>query len=374
MNKVLSPAELQPSVAQNLTPAISVAATPMPARKRRRPLLMLAGLVVIGVAGWYGVQWWQAGRFLVSTDDAYVGGNVTPLAPRVAGHIDQILVEDNQHVEAGQLVIRIDDRSFKAALEHAQASVQQQQSALDNLHAQISLQNSVIEQAEADLEAKSAAAVFTAQDAKRYEVLASTRAGSQQDAERSFAADGQAKASVAASRAGLAAAKQQLDVLNTQISEATAAVAAAKADVDTAQLDLGFTEIRSPIDGIIGNRLAQVGTYVSPGSYLLTIVPASGLWVDANFKEDQLRHMADGQPATVYTDIAPDEPLKGHVTSLGPATGAIFSVIPPQNATGNFTKIVQRVPVRITIDQDQAQKVALRPGLSTAVTVDTASH
>lgn len=367
MNKVLSAAELQPAQ----PPVVQI---PAPAKKRRKPWLTLAAVIVVGAAGWYGFEWWQAGRFLVSTDDAYVGGNVTPLAPRVAGHIDQILVEDNRHVAAGQLIIRIDDRPFKAALEHAQASVQQQQSALDNLRAQISLQNSVIEQAEADLEAKSAAATFTAQDAKRYEVLASTRAGTQQDAQRSLAADGQAKATVAASRAGLAAARQQLDVLNTQIAEATAAVAAAKADVDTAELDLGFTEIRSPIDGVVGNRLAQVGSYVSPGSYLLTIVPASGLWVDANFKEDQLRDMTDGQAATVYTDIAPDAPLKGHVTSLGPATGAIFSVIPPQNATGNFTKIVQRVPVRITIDPDQAQKVALRPGLSTTVTVDTASR
>jgi len=366
MNKVLSPAELQqPSAIQ----------VPPPAPKsRRKPLLLLGALIAIGVAGWYGVQWWQVGRFLVSTDDAYVGGNVTPLAPRVAGHIDQILVEDNQHVAAGQLVMRIDARPFQAALERAQASVQQKQSALGNLRAQISLQNSLIAQAQADLEAKAAAAVFTAQDAKRYEVLASAKTGSQQDAQKSAAADGQAQASVIAARAALAASRQQLDVLNTQIEEATAEVAAAKADLDTAELDLGFTEVRSPIDGVVGNRLAQVGTYVSPGSYLLTIVPSSGLWVDANFKEDQLRDMSDGQVATVYADVAPDKPLKGHITSLGPATGAIFSVIPPQNATGNFTKIVQRVPVRITIDPEQAQKVALRPGLSTVVTVDTRSH
>lgn len=367
MNKVLSAAELQPAQP-------SAVQVPVPAKNRRKPFVMLGAAIVIGAAGWYGFQWWQAGRFLVSTDDAYVGGNVTPLAPRVAGHIDEILVEDNQHVAAGQLIIRIDDRPFKAAVERAQASVQQQQSALDNLHAQVSLQNSLIEQAQADLDAKSAAATFTTQDTQRYAVLASTKAGTQQDAQRSLAADSQAKASVAASRAGLAAARQQLDVLNTQISEASAAVSAAKADLDTAELNLGFTQIRAPIDGLVGNRLAQVGTYVSPGSYLLTIVPESGLWVDANFKEDQLRSMADGQTATVYTDIAPDAPLKGHVSSLGPATGAIFSVIPAQNATGNFTKIVQRVPVRITIDPDQARKVALRPGLSTVVTVDTASH
>jgi membrane fusion protein (multidrug efflux system) len=367
MNKVLSAAELQPAQP-------SVVPIPAPTKNRRKPLIVLGAAIAIGAAGWYGVQWWQANRFVVSTDDAYVGGNVTPLAPRVAGHVDALLVEDNQHVAAGQLIIRIDDRPFKAAVEHAQAAVRQQQSALDNLHAQLSLQNSLIDQAQADLDAKSAAAVFSAQDARRYEVLASTKAGSQQDAQRSLAADDQARASVAASRAGLAAARQQLDVLNTQIAEATAAVSAARADLDTAELDLDFTQVRAPIDGVIGNRLAQVGTYVSPGSYLLTIVPDKGLWVDANFKEDQLRHMADGQAATVYTDVAPDVPLKGHVTSLGPATGAIFSVIPPQNATGNFTKIVQRVPVRIAIDADQAQKVALRPGLSTVVTVDTASR
>jgi membrane fusion protein (multidrug efflux system) len=367
MNKALSQAEqaeLKSSLVQG----------PAPRKRRRRALPLLGLLVVIGAAGWYGVQWWEVGRFLETTDDAYVGGNVTPLATRVAGHIEQILVEDNQHVVAGQPLVRIDDRPFKAALAHAEAAVQQQQAALDNLRARVSLQNWVIQQAAADLDVKNAAAVFSTQDAKRYQALATTRAGSQQDAQRSSATNVQAKASVVAARATLAAAKQQLDVLNTQISEAAAAVAAAEADRETARLNLGFTEIRAPIDGIVGNRLAEIGSYVSAGSYLLTVVPASGLWIDANFKEDQLRHMADGQTATIYADIAPDKPLKAHITSLGPATGAIFSVIPPQNATGNFTKIVQRVPVRITIDQDQARDVALRPGLSTVVTVDTRAY
>ncbi len=360
MNKPVSTAELQP-------PSVEQRAAP----KRRRLVFVAVALVAIAAGGRYGMQWWQVGRFMESTDDAYVGGNVTPLAPRVAGHIDEILVEDNQRVAAGQLLIRIDPRPFRAAVEHAEASVQQQQSALDNLRARLALQESTIQQAEADLEARSAAAVFAAQDARRYQLLASSNNGSEQNAQKTSAADNQARATVAAARAALAGARQQLDVLNAQISEAGASIAAAKADLETARLNLGFTEIRSPIDGVIGNRAAQVGAFVSPGSYLLTIVPAAGLWVDANFKEDQLGHMVDGQAATVVADIAPDQPLKGHITSLAPATGAIFSVIPPQNATGNFTKIVQRVPVRITIDQDQAQKVALRPGLSTVVTIDT---
>ena len=322
------------------------------------------------IAGWYGLRWWQVGRFLETTDDAYVGGNVTALSPRIAGHIDELLVEDNQLVKAGQLLIRIDPRPFTAALERAEANVQQQQSALEDLRARIVLQRSVIQQAEADLDAKSAAAVFTAQDARRYQVLASTNNGSEQNAQKTSAADNQAKASVAAARAALDAARHQVDVLDAQISEAKASLAAAQADRDTARLNLSFTEIRSPIDGFVGNRAAQLGAYVSPGSYVLTIVPVSGLWVDANFKEDQLRRMLEGQAATVIVDVAPDQPLKGHVTSLAPATGAVFSIIPPQNATGNFTKIVQRVPVRITIDRDQAQNCALRPGLSTVVTVD----
>jgi len=186
MNKVLSAAELQPAQP-------SVVQIPAPAKSRRKPLVMLGAAIAIGVAGWYGFQWWQAGRFLMSTDDAYVGGNVTPLAPRVAGISIRFSSRTNQHVDAGQLIIRIDDRPFKAAVDRARASVQQQQSALDNLHAQVALQNSLIEQAEADLDAKSAAATFTTQDAQRYAVLASAKTGSQQDAQRSLAADGQAR-------------------------------------------------------------------------------------------------------------------------------------------------------------------------------------
>jgi len=179
---------------------------------------------------------------------------------------------------------------------------------------------------------------------------------------------------VASAQAAHAAANQQLSVLAASIDEAAAAVAQAQADLQTARLNLGYAEIRSPISGYVGNRAARVGAYVSQGTYLLSIVPAHGLWVDANFKEDQLARMQPGQPATIAADTLPGHVFHGHVLSVAPATGAVFSVIPPENATGNFTKIVQRVPVRIALDDEDASLGRIRPGLSTVATVDTRSQ
>ncbi|RFB76578.1 HlyD family secretion protein [Methylovirgula sp. 4M-Z18] len=358
MNKAVSEAEVQ------------AGAVPLPAKKRsRKPLLVLTVAAVVAGGIWYGDQWWQVGRWQETTDDAYVGGDATALSPHVAGHIAEVLVEDNQAVSKGQLLVRIDARLFQAALDRAQANVKEQQATLDNLNARLTLQLSSIKQAEADLVAKKAEAVFTAQDAKRYLALASSNAGSEQNAQKAAVADQQAQAAIDASEAGLAAANQQLKVLGTQIEEAQANLAVAQADLETARLNLGYTEVRAPIDGYIGNRAARVGAYVADGGYLLTIIPSSGLWIDANFKEDQLERMKPGQSTMVVADVAPGHTLQGHVVSVAPATGAVFSVIPPENATGNFTKIVQRVPVRIVIDGASAAGT-LRPGLSTTVTVD----
>jgi membrane fusion protein (multidrug efflux system) len=341
-------------------------------RATRRTLALAAlALAVTSGAAWYGHDWWTAGRFLESTDDAYAGGNITPISPHVAGFVAEILVADNQHVRAGQVLLRLDDRDFRAALDRATAIVAQRQATLASLQAKDLLQQSTIRRAEANLAAKTAEAAFARQDDVRYRVLAQTSAGSRQHAEKAFALDQEARSAVAASEAGLAAAKQQLAVLDTEITEARAEVAQAEADLQTARLNLGYTDIRSPIDGYIGNRAAEVGAYVSGGAYLLTVIPSHGLWVDANFKEDQLARMAPGQPATVVADVLPDHVFRGRVASLAPGTGAIFSVIPPENATGNFTKIVQRVPVRIALDPGDPMLRQLRPGLSTTVSVDT---
>ncbi|MDQ2802614.1 MAG: HlyD family secretion protein, partial [Pseudomonadota bacterium] len=207
----------------------------------------------------------------------------------------------------------------------------------------------------------------------RYANLAQTSAGSRQAAQRTQTADQESEAAVLSSQAGLDAARQQLPVLDTETIEAQAAVAQAEADLRAARLNLGYTDIRSPIEGYVGNRAAQVGAYVSQGAYLLSVVPARGLWVDADFKEDQLARMRPGQPTATIAEIAPGHVFHGRVLSLAPGTGAVFSVIPPENATGNFTKIVQRVPLRIALDTADGMLAALRPGLSTTVRVDTRS-
>jgi len=358
------------------TIALERAATSAPVKSRLqfgRRHLALAGLALaltLGGVG-YGRYWWSVGRFIESTDDAYAGGNVTAVSPHVAGFVAQILVTDNQRVLAGQLLIRLDGRDFQAALDHAEAVAAKQQAALGGLEAKYVLQQAMIRQAEADLAAMAARAKFAGADAVRYRDLASTTFGTRQNAERASAADEEAQSATKSAQARLVAARQQLTVLDAEIAEARAGVAQTNADLETARLNLGYTEIRSPIDGYVGNRAAQVGAYVANGAYLLSIIPAQGLWVDANFKEDQLAHMQPGQPATVVADVLPGKIFRGHVESLAPGTGAVFSVIPPENATGNFTKIVQRVPVRVALDDGDARLGELRPGLSTTVTVDT---
>jgi membrane fusion protein, multidrug efflux system len=341
--------------------------------KLTRKSLAMTGLafaLATGAVG-YGQYWWTTGRFIETTDDAYAGGNVTAVSPHVAGFVAQILVADNQRVHAGQLLIRLDARDFKAALDHAEAIANERQAALAALQAKRVLQQAMIHEAESDRDAKIAQAKFAGEDAVRYRDLALTSYGTRQNAERSTAAEAEAQSATAGSQAKLTAARQQLTVLDAEIAEASADVAQAKADLETARLNLGYTDIRSPIDGYIGNRAAQVGAYVTGGAYLVSVIPAHGLWVDANFKEDQLAAMRPGQRATVVADVLPGKAFHGHVLSLAPGTGAIFSVIPPENATGNFTKIVQRVPVRIALDDADATLGELRPGLSTTVSIDT---
>ena len=333
-------------------------------------LLCLACAFALGGSA-YGYYWWAVDRFFQSTDDAYVGGDVTPISPHIAGFVADVAVKDNELVHAGQLLVRLDDRDVRAAADHADAVLEQRTATLGSLRAKYELQQSAIRQASADLDAKAAQADFAKVDAERYHTLALSNYGSRQDAERTSALDAQARASVASAQAALAAAKQQLTVLNADISEAAAAVAQARADLETARLNLGYAEIRAPIDGYVGNRAARVGAYVSQGTYLLTIVPAHGLWVDANFKEDQLARMKAGQPASVVADTLPGHVFHGHLLSLAPATGAVFSVIPPENATGNFTKIVQRVAVRIALDDNDPDSAMIRPGLSIIATIDT---
>ncbi|HJS84019.1 MAG TPA: HlyD family secretion protein [Acetobacteraceae bacterium] len=352
--------------------AISRPDASSPGRQRGGRQLALAalGLGALMAVGYYGYDWWIAGRFTETTNDAYVGGDVTPIAPHVAGFVRQILVADNQRVEAGQTLIRLDPRDFQAALNHAEAVLDAQEAALASAQARRVQQQSVIDGVMADLTARQAQAAFAAAETRRYSALVLTAAGSRQNAEKALAEDRAARAAVIAAQAALRAAKQQLAVLDTELAQAKANVGQASAGARTARLNLGYTDIAAPVAGYVGDRSAQVGAYVAAGTNLLSVVPASGLWIDANFKEDQIARMRPGDAARIVADVLPGRTLHGHVESLAPATGAVFSVIPPQNATGNFTKIVQRVPVRVGLDGDAAELGLLRPGLSTTVSVN----
>jgi membrane fusion protein, multidrug efflux system len=354
-----------------LDASVAAPAPNLPRSRLRRLGLVVAVLAILSGGARAGRHWWAVGRYIETTDDAYIGGNVTAIAPHVSGFVAQVLAADNERVHTGQVLVRLDPRDFQTALDHAAAVVAARTTEVEGLRARYTLQQSTIRQYEADRAAKAARASFTAQDAERYRNLAQTNAVSRQEAQQSSTLDQEARAAVSSSGAALEAARQQLKVLEAQIAAARAAEAQARSDLQTAQLDLGYTEIRSPIDGYVSNRAAQVGAYVKQGAYLVSVIPAAGLWVDANFKEDQLARIRPGQMATVRTDVLPHQPFHGRVLSLAHGTGAVFSVIPPENATGNFTKIVQRVPVRIALDARDPGVEMLRPGLSITASVDT---
>ncbi len=328
------------------------------------------GLAVGLAAAWFGHDWWTVGRFIESTDDAYVGGDITVIAPKVAGFIVEIAVADNQPVRAGDLLVKLDDRDYRAALAKAEGAVAAAQATLANLAATRRLQEATIAQVRAEVAAADAEVTRARFDVVRYRQLAADQFASTQ---RFQQADADHKKGIAAAdrtRAAVEASQRQLDVIDTQRQQAEAALAQAAAERDLAQLNLGYTELRAPIDGTVGNRGGRTGAFAAIGAQLMSIVPASGLWVDANFKESQLASMQPGLPATIAADVLPGQTFHGHVASLAPATGAQFSVLPPENATGNFTKIVQRVPVRILLDGDAAVLGSLRPGLSVTAGVD----
>ena len=344
-----------------------------PANRPRRfslKQLALAGLILIvgAVVTKLTCDWWMVGRFIESTDDAYVGGDVTVIAPEVAGFIAQVAVKDNQQVHAGDLLIKLDDRDYRAALAKADAAVAMQQAALTNLDATRHLQAAVIAQARAEIAATDAETVRTHDDQIRFQKLLGTGAISTQNFQQADADYKRALAAGAKAQAALDAAERQLEVIATQKQQAQAAWQQAVAQRESARLNLGYTELRAPIDGIVGNRSAQTGAYATVGSQLVSLVPSHGLWIDANFKENQLAEIRPGSSATVKVDALRGRVFHGHVASVSPATGAQFSVLPPENATGNFTKIVQRVAVRIILDDETAP---LRAGLSVTARVDT---
>ncbi len=337
----------------------------------RRRLLFAAGVVVAAGGAWFACYWVAFGRWIESTDDAYVGGEITTLSFKVAGVIETVAVADNQPVKAGDLLLKLDDREYRAQLARAEANVAARKAALANVDATRRMRVAMLEQAMADLAAAMAERARSKFDVDRYRTLSNDRVAPRQRLEQADADHEKASAGERKAKAALDAAERQLDIVDAQREQAGADVEQAIADRDLARLNLGYTEIRAPIDGVVGNRSARAGAYATVGAQVLAIVPAHGLWVDANFKESQLAGMRKGQAAEVIADAVPGVTFHGAVASLAPATGAQFSVIPPENATGNFTKIVQRVPVRILLEDNAAELGKLRPGLSVVARVDT---
>jgi membrane fusion protein (multidrug efflux system) len=343
-----------------------------PTGRLRRLLLAGAAVAALAGASWYGFDYWTVGRFLVSTDDAYVRADNTTIAPKVSGYLREVLVGDNEHVKAGQVLARIDERDFKVALDQARADVAAAQAAVESKKAQLEVQQANIAAARGAVEVDIATKTFAGQENKRYTDLAATGYGSQQNAQAAQAKNAAADAAIQRDTANLASALKQVDLLKAEIVQAEAAVARAAALLAQAELNLGYTTISAPIDGIVGNRTLRVGQYVQGGTQLMSLVPASGAYVVANYKETQLTHVHEGQPVDISVDMFPGQVVHGHVDSLAPASGQEFALLPPDNATGNFTKIVQRIPVKIVLEG--GAPIDLRPGMSVVPHISTKLH
>jgi membrane fusion protein (multidrug efflux system) len=334
----------------------------------RRLLMAGAAVAVLAGASWYGWDYVTVGRYLVSTDDAYVKADNTTVAPKVSGYLHEVLVGDNERVRAGQVLARIDDRDFKVALDQAKADVAAAEAAVTSKRAQFEVQQSIIDAAKATLDVDTASATFARQENKRYSDLASTGYGSVQNAQAAQSRDASALAAIERDKANLASALKQVDLLKAEIAQSLATASRANALQQQAELNLSYTTIIAPIDGVVGNRTLRAGQYVQAGTQLMSLVPASGAYVIANFKETQLTNVQAGQPVDIGVDMFPGMPVHGHVDSLAPASGQEFALLPPDNATGNFTKVVQRIPVKIVLD---TSSVELRPGMSVIPTIQT---
>jgi len=342
-------------------------------RKRllKRTLIGFIAAIAVAGFGFYGYRWLTVDRFIVSTDDAYVHADSTTLAAKVSGYVSTIGVADNAYVHAGEVIARIDDGDYRLAVNSARDKVATQQATVARIATQIEAQQASVEQARAQLASAQAVETRNRSELKRQQDLAARQFASQQTLEQAQANQEQALAAVQSATAALASARASVDVLKAQQKEAERQLQELRTAVDKAERDLSFTVIRAPIDGVIGNRAMQVGDYVQTGQRLASLVPLSGVYVDANFKETQLARLKPGQPVTISVDALPDDDIIGAIASVAPASGSVFSLLPPDNATGNFTKIVQRLTVRVQLPSAVTNRHLLRPGMSVVASVNT---
>jgi membrane fusion protein (multidrug efflux system) len=362
-------------------------AKPAPAKRAglRRFIVPVLILAALGYGGKTAYDWFVEGRFLVSTDDAYVGAYTSIIAAKAMGHLTAVPVVDNQVVHKGDLLVSIDDGDYQNAVDSAEARIATQDATIARFGRQIEAQGAIIAQAEAQVASAAAQTKSAEADVARAALeydrsfkLAQTNFGSQQrleqataDRDRTAAALAAAKAAQASAGAAFEGAKANLDVLKAQQDEATRQRGELVTALEMAERNLSFTRVLAPFDGVVGNKAAQVGNLVQPGTRLMALVPVNDVYVDANFKETQLADIRPGQKVDIAVDALGGLTVEGVVSSISPASGAQFSLLPPDNATGNFTKVVQRVAVRVTFPEEVLKEVPLRPGLSVVATVHT---
>lgn len=336
----------------------------------KQTLALCGAVIVVATLGIYG---FTGERGQQSTNDAYISADYSNVAPKVAGFISQVLVEDNQQVKAGQLLAVIDDRDFQTALAASEADVLAAQAQYEQASAVVQRQASVIAQSQATVEVSKAEVTFAEQEQNRYAHLAGMGAGTVQNAQQARNRIDTARARQNSAVASLAADRKQVDFFTAQQHAAEAGLKRARAARDQARLQLSYTRIVAPVDGMVGERAVRIGNYVTPGARLLSVVPLDQVYVVANFQETQLTQVTPGQAVDVRVDTFSGEALKGHVESIAPATGVTFAAIKPDNATGNFTKVVQRLPVKIVLDPGQPLLARLRVGMSVEAAIDTRS-
>ncbi|MCJ2051072.1 HlyD family secretion protein [Methylobacterium sp. J-070] len=352
------------------------AGQPGPAARagRTRPLrrVIVLGLLAaaLGFGGYQAWHWWSVGRFFVATDDAYVQADISVLAAKISGYLESVPVVNGAAVKKGDVIAKLDDGDYRLALQAAQDKVATQESTIARIGRQVEAAQAQVAQAAAQLDATRADAIRAQADFVRStQMQADYVAKSRIDQTR--ADRDRTEASVKGMEAGLLAARANVDVLQAQRREAESLAAELRTAVDRARRDLEFAVIRAPFDGVVGNKAVEAGAYVAPGTRIAALVPLQSVRIDANFKETQVERMRPGQPVSVTVDAYPDREIQGVVESFSPASGSVFSLLPPDNATGNFTKIVQRLPVRVRVSEDVARAGLLRPGLSAVVRVDT---
>jgi membrane fusion protein (multidrug efflux system) len=357
-----------PVTARPDAPAANAAA----AKPGKRKFVMIGVLGLLALAAIsYGVYFVLVGRFYVSTDDAYVRANSTTLGARVAGHIAAILPNDNSIVRAGDVIFRIDDGDYRIAVDAARSRIATQEATVDRIGRQVTAQESAAEQAKAQLASSEAALKRAGLDFERQQALSTKGFASRATFEVSEAGRDQGVAAVKSAQAAYDAARDNVDVTKAQQAEARAQLAELQTQLAKAERDLAFTAVRAPVDGTFSNRLVNTGDFIQAGQRLANVVPLNDVFIDANYKETQLKRIRPGQPVTIKVDAYGFRKFTGVVDSISPAAGSVFTLLPPDNATGNFTKIVQRLPVRIRVPKDVAKQNLLRAGMSVYTTVDT---